>query len=117
LTPDKSRPPWIGPEKSKGMTPRTADKNPIEIRYLLNQAGLTFADVDRMAGLKPGMARAAARCPHRAGECAIANAIGVDPTELWPTRYRADGRRLKPQPAANYRTPPRFPKRQKGRPA
>ncbi|MBE0529494.1 MAG: helix-turn-helix domain-containing protein [Rhodospirillales bacterium] len=97
------------------MSPRTADKNPIEIRYLLNQAGLTFAEVDRDHGLKTGTARATARYPHRAGEHAIAKALGVPPTELWPSRYRTDGQRLKPQPAANYCMPPKFPKRQKGR--
>ena len=93
---------------------KTADKNPIEIRYLLNQAGLTFADVDRDFGLKSGMARTASRYPHRAGETAIAKALGVKPADLWPSRYRADGQRLRPQPAANYCMPPRFPKRQKG---
>lgn len=96
------------------MSSRTVDKDPIEIRYLLNQAGLTFAAIDRDFGLKPGIAKVAARYPHRDGENAIAKALGVEPSTIWPSRYRADGQRIKPQPAANYRMPPRFPKRQKG---
>lgn len=93
---------------------RSPDKDPIEIRYLLNQAGLTFADVDRKHGLKSGIARQTARYPHREGEIAIARVLKVEPLDLWPSRYRADGQRLRPQPAANYRNPPRFKKSQKG---
>lgn len=89
--------------------PRTADKAPEEIRYLLNRKGLTFADVDRMYGLKGGIARAAARCPHVNGELAIAELLGVSPRQLWPSRYDPrTGERLSPQPATHYRQRPKF---------
>ncbi len=92
----------------------TRDKKPHEIKYLLACRGLTYADIDRTAKLKRGIARTTVRYPHRQGEIAIADALEISPVELWPSRYRADGQRLKPQPRANYRTAPGIPKRQKG---
>jgi len=88
---------------------RVADKAPEEIRYLLNRKGLTFADADRMYGLKRGIARAAARCPHINGELAIAELLGVSPRQLWPSRYDPrTGERLSPQPAEHYSDRPKF---------
>jgi len=92
---------------------RTGDKATYEIKFLLNGKGLTFSAVDRRSGLKEGTARAAARRPHKDGEAAIAAVLGLRPVDLWPSRYRSDGVRLEPQPAANYRTGAQFRKCQK----
>ncbi|MBP5857254.1 helix-turn-helix domain-containing protein [Marivibrio halodurans] len=95
-----------------------ADKSPEEVRYLLNRKGLTFADVDRLHGLKSGIARQTARHPHVHGEQALAEAVGLTPQQLWPSRYDArTGERLKPQPSENYKDRPRLRHCQKRRAA
>lgn len=74
------------------------------VRFKLNEKGLTFADIDRAAGLRTGIACLTARRPHPAGEKAIAEALGLDPIEIWPSRFDPrTGARLSPQPLANYR--------------
>lgn len=98
------------------MARRRADKTPEEIRFLLNSRGLTFADVDRMFGLKDGVCRKAVRHPYFDGEMAIAEALSLSPRQLWPSRYCArTGTRLKPQPAENYTDQPRLRASQKRR--
>lgn len=91
------------------------DKSPVEIRYLLNRKGMTFADVDRTYGLPAGTCRRAARAPHPDGELAIAEVLSVSPRQLWPFRFDPETRlRLKPQPIANYRHPFRLRDSQNG---
>ena len=88
---------------------RAADKEPVEIRFLLNRKGLTFSDVDRMYGLPKATARGTARCPNPTGELAIAECLGMSPREIWPSRYDlSTGERLKPQPSSHYTDRPKF---------
>lgn len=89
-----------------------ADKSAIEIQFMLNSAGWTYAAVDRAHGLKPGIAKVAAHKPCAPGEEAIAEVLGLPPHRIWPSRYDAEGNRLKPQPTANYRPKRLFPHRQ-----
>lgn len=85
---------------------------------MLNRKGLTFADVDRMFGLKEGVARKAARHPYLDGELAIAEALSLSPRQLWPSRFDPKtGQRLKPQPMKNYTDQPRLRTSQKQRAA
>ena len=90
------------------------DMNPVEIRFLLNRLGMTFADVDRKHGLISGTARKAARYPLADGETALALTLSMSPRALWPSRYTPDGVRLKPQPTSNYIDYPRLHASQKG---
>ena len=90
------------------MAPTIEDTPPEEIRYLLAREGFTFADVDRMHGLHPGTARNSARKPYANGEKAISQTLGLPARLIWPSRYEADGKRLKPQPRQNYKRPPRI---------
>lgn len=90
------------------MTQPSEDLPPETIRYLLNRAGLTFADIDRASGLAEGTCRKASRYPVLAGELAIAEALGRSPREIWPSRYDGAGVRLSPQPRANYAPAPRL---------
>lgn len=87
---------------------RKRDKRPEEIRYLLNLKGKTFADVDRSAALRDGTSRDTTRHPHEEGEKAIAEALACEAKDLWPSRYDANGERLKPQPSENYTQRPRL---------
>lgn len=89
--------------------------NPAEIKFKLAQRRLTFAALDRQHGLPDGTCRNAARRPHMRGEAAIADALGLRPRSIWPSRYRPDGSRIRPLPAANYRPPAIYGHRQKRR--
>lgn len=73
------------------------------IRDLLTRAKLTLAKIDEDYNLPRGTAGNALHEPHLAGERAIAAALFTRPQLLWFTRYRADGVRMTPQPAENYR--------------
>jgi Ner family transcriptional regulator len=73
----------------------------IKARLIL--AKLTLSQIDKDYGLPTGTAGNAVHEPHLAGERAIAAALNTRPEFLWRTRYHADGRRLSPQPAINYR--------------
>lgn len=75
-----------------------------DIKGALEKRGLTLSALDGANGLSAGTCSFALREPHAIGEQVIAQALGVSPAELWPSRYRPDGVRLKPQPAGNYRT-------------
>ena len=85
-----------------------ADMQPTQIRHLLSQKQMTFADVDRQHKLPTGTSRIGARRPQRNGEIAIAHELGIAPHVIWPTRYDAKGRRLRPQPRANYKPARQF---------
>ncbi len=75
--------------------PRIAEQAAIKARLL--EAGLPLAEIDRRFGLPSGTARNTLREPHPRGERAIAAALGSRPHLLWPTRYRPNGQRRKPQ--------------------
>ncbi|MBF0247002.1 MAG: helix-turn-helix domain-containing protein [Alphaproteobacteria bacterium] len=71
--------------------------------FLLNRAGWTFMEVDRAFELAPSTASKAAGYPHLNGELAIAKALKTSPSQIWPSRFDASGKRLKPQPSQNYK--------------
>lgn len=79
------------------------DKSPEEILYLLSVQGRTCADVDRAFGLQVGTASKTLGYPHARAEQAIASVLHLPAAEIWPSRYDTSGRRLKPQPAENYK--------------
>lgn len=88
---------------------RLRDKRPEEIRFLLNRKGMTFAYIDRKYRLPTDTACKTARVPHAEGEAAIADALGLSPQKIWPSRFDSrTGERLKPQPAENYSHAPRL---------
>lgn len=88
-------------------------KTAADIKADLALMGLTLAAIDREHGLPEGTARDALRGPNERGEAAIASALGVRPSQLWPDRYDGDGRRHTPQPRENYDRPPPIPQRRK----
>ncbi|WP_435656085.1 helix-turn-helix domain-containing protein [Brucella pituitosa] len=73
------------------------------IKRKLFMAQLNLVDIDREYSLPTGTAGNTLYEPHVAGERAIAAALKTRPNLLWFSRYRADGQRLAPQPAENYR--------------
>ena len=59
-------------------------------------AGYTLADVARETQTDPSTVRLALRKPSLAGEKAIAQIMGKPLHELFPERWTADGRRIRP---------------------
>ncbi len=97
--------PKLSPDKTADVDPAEKRRKEEEgqIWAKLIAAGLTLKGIDERYGLPKGTASNAVAEPHVAGERAIAAALGTRPHFLWRTRYRADGRRLNPQPIWNYR--------------
>jgi len=84
-------------------TTKSGDWDRSRILYELKRTGLAgFYALDRQANLKLGATSKAASIPHKRGEKAIAKALGQHPHAIWPSRYDAQGERLRPQPVANY---------------
>jgi len=84
------------------------DCHPEDIKARVRKRGLTLEAIARRAGMSGGALRQALSVPRSQGELAIAAALGVHPMEIWPSRYRPDGERKRPQPVDNYRHVPRF---------
>lgn len=85
-----------------------ADWHPEDIKAAVRKKGITLADVARDAGQNGNALRLALTLPRAEAERAIADALGVHPKVIWPSRYDEAGNRLSPQPVDNYRHRPRF---------
>ncbi|MEL6503455.1 MAG: helix-turn-helix domain-containing protein [Pseudomonadota bacterium] len=81
-------------------------KDPIKraahVRAELFTLGLRLSDVDKQHGLVKRSCAKALQQAHKAGEEALASALGLEPHQMFPERYDEAGRRLSPQPQANY---------------
>ena len=85
-----------------------ADWHPEDIKAAVRKKGITLADVARRAGLNGAALRIALVLPRAEAERAIADALGVHPMMIWPSRYHENGNRRRPQPVDNYRAEARF---------
>ncbi len=82
------------------------------IKSELALAGYRLRDIDRLYGLNRCAAGRALSEPNEPAERAIANALGKEPSALWPERYDSlSGHRLSPQPRSNYDRPPNIRQR------
>lgn len=63
------------------------DWHPADIRAALEKRGTNLRTVSRGAGLAQDTLRNALVRPWPKGERLIADAIGVDPESIWPSRY------------------------------
>ena len=71
--------------------------HPELIKARLRMAGYTLADVARETHTDPSPVRLALRKPSLAGEKAIAQIMGKPLHELFPERWTADGRCIRPR--------------------
>lgn len=85
-----------------------ADWHPEDIKSAVRKRGTTLADIARASGLTGGALRLALVKPREQAEAAIADFLGIHPMKIWPSRYMANGERMRPQPVDNYRSAPRF---------
>ncbi|MCP1659298.1 helix-turn-helix domain-containing protein [Neisseria perflava] len=61
----------------------------------LKKRGWSVRALSIASGLAPNTLGTALQCPYLKGEKIIADAIGISPNEIWPSRYKA--RELKPR--------------------
>jgi Ner family transcriptional regulator len=69
------------------MVLRKSDWHSADIIAALRKQGTTLAAVSREAGLSSSTLANALVRPWPKGEWIIANALGLEPTEIWPSRY------------------------------
>jgi len=70
---------------------RLADWHPADIVAALSKRGTSLRKLSAERGYAAGSLRKALRHPWPKAEAVIAEALGVHPAVLWPSRYGADG--------------------------
>ena len=75
------------------------DWHPADVLAALKKRGLTLAGVSTAHGYHPTAAGKALSRPWPALEAIIANALGLPPATIWPSRYNSDGtpKRMRPK--------------------
>ncbi|HAS8353693.1 TPA: transcriptional regulator [Vibrio vulnificus] len=63
------------------------DWHEADVIAAIKKRGTTLAAVSRKAGLSSSTLRNALYRPYPKGERLIADAIGVKPSDIWPSRY------------------------------
>lgn len=61
-----------------------------DIKAAVRKRGTTFSKVSREAGLKPDTLRNVLRFHCKKYEAIIAGVIGVEPCDIWPSRYQEE---------------------------
>ncbi|CAK1713901.1 Ner family transcriptional regulator [Vibrio crassostreae] len=64
------------------------DMHRIDIVAALHKKGITVKELSIKAGLAPTTLSNALNRPWPKGEGIIADALGVKPSDIWPSRYR-----------------------------
>lgn len=93
--------------------PALADWHPADIQAALKKAGWSFSRLSRANDYAVGCANNALRTPWPKMERLIADAVGLTPQQIWPSRYNDDG---SPKSGRGQRGIGRF-KRKASRPA
>ena len=88
--------------------PARQDWTPAYICYRVWDSGATLRKLDRAHGFAPGALSVALRRAWPNAQRIIAEAIGVAPQEIWPSRYEPDGRPKKGL-RSKFRSPARPP--------
>lgn len=75
----------------KQKTPVREDWHPAYISYQLRLKGLSARRLARQHGYAPNAVAVAIGTPWPKIQRIVADALGVEPQEIWPSRYEADG--------------------------
>lgn len=67
------------------------DWHRVDIKAALEKAGYSLRQLSLQHGYAPGSLKATLDKPWPSAERLIGAAIGVHPSEIWPSRYDADG--------------------------
>lgn len=71
--------------------PAPQDWHPADIVAALWKRRTSLIRLSRKHRYAPGSLRIALRRPWPKAEKIIADALGIEPQQIWPTRYQADG--------------------------
>ena len=74
---------------------QTADWHPADVLAALKKRGWSLAGLSVANGYHPTAVGKALKQPWPAVERLLADAIGVPPQEIWPSRYDHDGQPLR----------------------
>lgn len=66
---------------------KRTDMHPADIIALLRKQGSSLAALSRQSGLSSSTLANALTKPWPKGECLIADAVGIEPSLIWPSRY------------------------------
>jgi Ner family transcriptional regulator len=77
--------------KSQSIKKARLDWHPADVKAALEKAGWSVTRLAKSHGLTHGVVSRALRYPYRRGEMIVADALGLDPREIWPSRYLPDG--------------------------
>lgn len=73
------------------------DWHPEDIKAAVRKSRFgSLVGLAKAFGLPIHACRHALREPHFGGEMAVATALEIDPAEIWPSRFQADGTRRHP---------------------
>lgn len=70
------------------MSVKNQDWHAEQVKAAVRMRGKTLAQLSREAGLKPDTMRNVFRCHIPRYEGLIAEYLGVDPAQIWPSRYQ-----------------------------
>ncbi|EJQ0713029.1 TPA: helix-turn-helix domain-containing protein [Salmonella enterica] len=73
------------------MQTKNQDWHAEDIKAAVRKRGTTFSRLSREAGLKSDSLRNVLRYHWPKGEMIVADAIGEDPVNIWPSRYLSGG--------------------------
>jgi len=68
-------------------TPLTSDWHPADVLAALKKRGKSLSGLSRANGYHATAAGKALKKPWPALEALIANELGLDPADIWPSRY------------------------------
>lgn len=68
------------------------------IKYQLRSHGTSLAQLSRAQRVSDAAVKNVKRVPYPRMERAIADALGLEPIDLWPERWNADGTPLRQRP-------------------
>lgn len=77
------------------MSVKKPDWHAEDIKAAVRKRGTNLSQLSRDAGLKPDSLRNVFRYHCKKYESIVANVIGVDAAEIWPSRYPIDQAELK----------------------
>lgn len=66
------------------------DWHPEDIKSKLHKRGLSFSELGRRNGYAPGSLKTVLRTPCKPYQRIVADALGVAPEIIWPSRYQAE---------------------------
>ena len=74
-------------EKSQKKPAPAIDWHRADVVAALHKKGWSLRELSRQSGLSDGTLKSALDRPYKKAEGIIATALGMDPREIWPSRY------------------------------